>query len=210
MKSCKEHVKALPLSLAFWFSCGHHCCQWQGRRWLYLTLKGEAGCSRSVCSSHSLALAAEGLPLHPSLGIAFSLKVSVPPSVTGWYRSYKGLRPASIWKRILKAPVRSSEASLFLVHTRTEFLHMHLHLRVCLQNLGWRQCVLLLPSSICFDLSSGWLVSGTWHLFLIGGLEVGSAPPIPEIPSVNAGFCLGSEGLWPSQTMVSRCPHWDV
>lgn len=35
-------------------------------------------------------------------------------------------------------------------------------------------------------------------------LEVGSAAPIPELPSVNAGFCLGSEGLWPSQTLVLK------
>ena len=166
-KSRKECVKALPLSLAFWFSCGCHCFQWQGRRWLYLTLKGEGGCSRSVCSSHSLALAAEGLPLHPFLGIAFSLKVSVPPSMTGWYRSYKGLRPASKWKRILKDPLRSSEASLF-PGAHSHKIPTHTSRSQSLLAGSGLNARVLFPSSICIDLSSGWLVSGTCHLFLIG------------------------------------------
>ena len=138
-----------------------------GKKVALFTLEGEGGCSRSVCSSHSLALAAEGLPLHPFLGIAFSLKVSVPPSTTGWYRSYKGLRPASIWKRILKDPLRSSEASLF-PGAHSHKIPTHTSPSQSLLAGSGLNASIFFHSSICIDLSSGWLVSGTCHLFLIG------------------------------------------
>lgn len=59
------------------------------------------------------------------------------------------------------------------------------------------------PSSICKRIRRWMACFRHMSSLLNWGLEVGSAAPIPELPSVNAGFCLGS-GLWPSQTLVLK------